>query len=218
MNVPVERRGTAAGPPGVPAEDFARTTRDAVAADRAVADGLVPFHAAAVESDGRVVVLAGVSGAGKSTLAAAAVMAGWGFVADEVAAVSPTDRTVHPFHRPIGIRRAGALALGLAFPNDITVAGDATDVDASTLGALSGGGALHSIVLVDWSAGSRPAAVRVEPAEAMVELLQHLVVGDDAVTHCFGGINALVRAVPVVRLTFPTVADGVRLLDEVLAA
>ena len=66
----------------------------------------VPLHAAGVRTDGGgVIALAGSSGAGKSTLGAAAMLAGWGFLAEEIAAVDPVSLAVRPYHRPVGLRR-----------------------------------------------------------------------------------------------------------------
>jgi len=56
------------------------------------------------------------SHSGKSTLAAAAVLAGYPYVADEITAVSPDDLSVRRFHRPIGLRRGGSGAVGVEYP------------------------------------------------------------------------------------------------------
>ena len=46
---------------------------------------LIPIHAAAVDRDGRAIVLAGQSHTGKSTFAGWLTAHGWGFLTDEVA-------------------------------------------------------------------------------------------------------------------------------------
>lgn len=51
--------------------------------------GIVPIHAAAIEVDGRAVLLAGASGAGKSTLAAAFLRRGHRVLSDDVAPLDP---------------------------------------------------------------------------------------------------------------------------------
>ena len=73
------------------------------------------LHAGSVTVHGLGVVFVGQSGAGKSTLTAAMVLAGHGYIADEVAAIA-SDTTIRAFHRPIGLRSAGATALGLCVP------------------------------------------------------------------------------------------------------
>ena len=80
------------------------------------APGCVPLHAAAIDTAAGVIAIAGQSGAGKSTLCAAAVLAGYPYVADEIAAVSTRRPAGAPFHRPIGLRRGGAAAIGVDYP------------------------------------------------------------------------------------------------------
>ncbi len=196
-----------------PHSDEASDQRDERRAEAAVRNGSVPIHGAAIAASVGNIVLAGVSGSGKSTLAAAAALAGWGYIADEVAAVDPTTLEVSPYHRPIGLRRAGAEALGLPFPPERTVPGDAIDwpVDPER---RSPGGAVRLIALVNWQLDAPPACDEVAPAQAMVELLQHLVVHDDALAWCFGAVESIVRTVPVVRLTYTHPQNGLALLVE----
>ena len=96
----------------VKASDLVEQLAEANHAAVQAAVGCVPLHGSAIDSVAGVIVLAGRSMAGKSTLAAAAVLAGYPYVADELAAISPDDFTVRPYHRPIGLRRGGASAIG----------------------------------------------------------------------------------------------------------
>ena len=164
-----------------------------------------------------VVVLAGASGSGKSTLAAAATLHGWGYVADEVAAVDPATLVASPYHRPIGLRRQGAEALGLPFPPGRTVPGDAVDwpVDPAR---HSPGGTVRLIALVLWDPDAPTTCDEVAPAQAMVELMQHLVVHDEHVAWCFRAVETIVRTVPVVRLTYADPPAGLAHLAEYLDA
>jgi HprK-related kinase A len=68
------------------------------------------LHAAAVERDGRAVLMTGHSGAGKSTLAALLGERGWRFLGDEFALLGLEDGRVHPFPRPVSLKNE---ALGL---------------------------------------------------------------------------------------------------------
>jgi hypothetical protein len=193
------------------------TDRDALAAAAAVAAGRIPFHGAAVARGEHVMVLTGQSGSGKSTLAAAAALAGWGYVADEVAPVDPSTRLVSAYHRPIGLRRQAAQALGLPFPANRTVPGDA--VDWSVPAELhSAGGTLHTLVVAWWDHDDDAVdtVTVLDPAQAMVELLQHLVAEDAHLTACFSGIEHLVHRVPVARLVYTSPAAGVAALDALL--
>jgi hypothetical protein len=175
----------------------------------------VPLHAAGVRTaGGGVIALAGSSGAGKSTLGAAAMLAGWGFLAEEIAAVDPVSLAVRPYHRPIGLRRGGAGALGIEYPefddgrySDVYPWPVPTDRRAHD-------GTLLGIALVHRN-DTDVAITEVGQARALAELVEHTVVPDDErVAAVFGLLDSLVRRVPIVRLAYDTPADGVGLLDE----
>ena len=179
--------------------------------------GHVPLHAASVEQVGAVVALAGRSRAGKSTLAAAAVLAGYGYLADEITAVSPLDLSVRPFHRPIGLRRGGAAAIGVDYPDSKDGRYDQVypwDVDEQLV--RSQGGTLVGIVLVEWGGDHEPLLSDVAPAQGLVELSQHTVIPDEQLAPAFGALDSIVRRVPIVRMQYGTTADGLALLAEAM--
>ena len=62
------------------------------------------LHAAAVERNGRAVVMPGPSGAGKSTLCISLVSRGWRLLSDEFAMVQPSDGLLQPHPRPISLK------------------------------------------------------------------------------------------------------------------
>lgn len=74
------------------------------------------LHAAAVERDGRAVILTGESGAGKSTLAALLQPRGWRLLADEFVLIDPATGLVHPFPRPVSLKNAAIAAAQAVFP------------------------------------------------------------------------------------------------------
>ncbi len=177
----------------------------------------VPFHAAAVRHPtGGVVALVGSSGAGKSTLGAAALRAGWGFLAEEIAAVDPTTRAVRPYHRPIGLRSGGAAALAIGYPTDQTGVYDdvfpwpVPAADRHTEGTLIG------IALV--SRNQSPVGIDdVSPAPALAELIEHTVVpDDDRVVDVFRTLDRMVRDTPIARLVYDTPRQGMDLLNELV--
>ncbi len=185
------------------------------AAEAAV--GCVPLHAASIETIVGVVALAGQSHSGKSTLAAAAVLAGYSYVADEITAVCPDDLSVRPFHRPIGLRRGGAGAVGVEYP---TAPDDRYRFvypwEVGDEFTLSSGGTLAGIVLVEWGARCEPAIIDVGPALALTSLTQHAVVHDEVYAPAFEGLNRIVRAVPTVRMTYSTTAESLELLASLV--
>jgi HprK-related kinase A len=62
------------------------------------------LHAAAVERDGRALLMTGESGSGKSTLAALLGERGWRFMGDEFALVDLADGRLHPFPRSVSLK------------------------------------------------------------------------------------------------------------------
>ncbi len=195
------------------ASDLVEQLAEANLAAVHAAVGCVPLHGAAIDSAAGVIVLAGRSMAGKSTLAAAAVLAGYPYVADELAAISPDDFTVRPYHRPIGLRRGGASAIGVEYP-DGEQYGIVYPWDVDL--ARSDGGTLAGIALVAWDADAAPVIEDVRPPQAMVELTEHTVVHDDDFAPSFGGLQQIVRAVPVVRLRYATTGQSLELLADLV--
>jgi hypothetical protein len=179
------------------------------------APGCVPLHAAAIDTAAGVIAIAGQSGAGKSTLCAAAVRAGHPYVADEIASVDPDTLHVHPFHRPIGLRREGAAAIGVAYP-------DSSDGRYEIVypwpvtGPLSHGGPLAGIVLVARSSDTPPAIDVVEGPAALLELSQHTVIADELLGVGFVALDRIVRAVPVARITYDTADQALDLLAQLI--
>lgn len=183
------------------------------AARRALAQGRVPLHAAAVERAGRVVALCGPSGAGKSTLAAAGVIGGLRYVADEIVAVDPLTLDVTTFHRPIGLRPDGARRLGVETEGPPSAGGSAAWMP--DLDRCSDGGRLVVLAVV----ARRPGPPDREPvtgAGALVDLVAHTVVPDGDVHGVFDGLERLVRSIPVVRLRYGELTDGVALVEGLL--
>lgn len=75
------------------------------------------LHAAAVERDGRAIVMTGESGAGKSTLAALLQARGWRLMADEFVLLEPISGLIHPFPRPVSLKKGAIDVAAAAFPD-----------------------------------------------------------------------------------------------------
>lgn len=150
----------------------ARTTDDGEALRRLVHDAEfriamyasddVFLHAAAVEWEGRAVVVPGASFSGKSTLAAALLRAGAGYLSDEYAVLDARGH-VAPFARRLMLRdQTGHLA---ARPH-------ATELGARVLTrALP----LGAVVLTRWEAGAHWEPRQVTRAAAMFAMLEHAI-------------------------------------------
>ncbi len=62
------------------------------------------LHSAAVERDGRCLMLPGKPGSGKSTLTASLVLQGWRLLSDELCVLPPGTTDVLPVPRPVGLK------------------------------------------------------------------------------------------------------------------
>lgn len=181
--------------------------------------GHLLLHAAAVERDGRTLLLTGESGAGKSTLAALMGEQGWRLLGDEFALIDLEHGVVHPFPRLVSLKN--------------NAIGQFSSVDSGRWGPrLDGtpkGQIRHLVPAADAVArmdepampvailfprfGAGPAVRPVARSEVFMRLTQ-------ASTNYVGlgerGYDALVRlvsAVPALAIDFPDGATGVRLAE-----
>lgn len=183
-----------------------------IAARRAAANGFAVLHGGCAAIDGRAFAVVGHSHAGKSTLTTALTRAGWGFIADEVVAVD-SDGIVHPFHRPIGLRRGGAEHLGFEIPD-----GPYDSVYPYRVGAkgtLTGPTPLTSIKFLQRSDALAPATRRVPPAEALYELATQTLGASTLERKTFKRLEMLVRTTPTYELRYAHVADGASAVGQV---
>jgi hypothetical protein len=106
----VSRGGTriACSPPGVAPWSWQRFLVGRILPWASVLRGLEPFHASAVDIDGRAVAIVGHSGAGKTSLALQLTARGAGFVTDDVLAVDEQDGVLraHPGAGIVAVRPA----------------------------------------------------------------------------------------------------------------
>ncbi len=88
---------------------------------RAIMDQIERFlvlHAAALERDGRALLVAGPSGSGKTTLTLALLERGFRLLSDDFSPLERTSGLVHPFLKAAGIRPGAAQALASAITGD----------------------------------------------------------------------------------------------------
>lgn len=156
---------------------------------------LIPVHAAGVARDGRALVLAGASHSGKSTLAGWLTAHGWEFLTDEVALLDHRPDgsvVVHPFWRPIGVRRPGPLDEYVEAPTNRAE----VLIPASQLGRLGTTASLSAIVFPRHEPGSEPVAEPRSRAEAVRELATHLPTLGSRGEAVFDAIVGITGAVP----------------------
>lgn len=183
--------------------------------------GLLVLHAAAVEVEGRAVVIAGNSGMGKSTTAAALVRTGGRLLADDVVAIDlggaqPTVPAGSPHLR---LMPESLLALGedpeslprLRENYEKRQLEGAEGVDRVPLGAIF---VLEEAALLD--------APRMAPSEALRELLVQsycadLLTGAATARH-FRQCGTVAASVPVYRLHRPRALGRLAQLADLVAA
>ncbi len=111
--------------------------------------GHLLVHAGGVERGGQVVAIAGQSGRGKSTLTAALVQRGFAYLTDELLAVDPTTRSVLPYAKPLDLDPIACRQLDLVVDGERRAGKDRQPVPVAQLGAVSTGGTLVLVVLLD---------------------------------------------------------------------
>jgi HprK-related kinase A len=93
------------------------------------------LHAAALERNGRAVILPGDPGAGKSTLTAALMLSGWRLLSDEITLVDRDDASLVGLARPVSLKNASIEVIRGAFPHAI-VGAPAHDTHKGTVAHL----------------------------------------------------------------------------------
>jgi hypothetical protein len=120
--------------------------------------------------------------------------------------------TVHPFWRPVGVRRPGPL------DEYVDVPGDESEVlvPASRLGRLGTVAALAAIVFPRYEPGSRPAFEPRSGAAAVWELATHLPTLGSGGAAVFDAIVGIVSAVPCYSLAVDDLAAAAAALERLV--
>lgn len=183
---------------------------------------VVPMHAAGLVHQGRAIALIGPSHSGKSTLSGWLTKSGWGFLTDEVCLVdtSVVPPVVHPFWRPIGVRRPGPLDefIGEAGPESEIL------VPASELGTLATPAPLVALVCPTYREGAEGLLEPLSPAAALTLIAQQLPsLGRDG-GRVFQALAGLVETLPAFALdvddldhataTLETLVDDLVAVDD----
>ena len=172
-------------------------------------------HAAAAEIDGCGLMFPGASTSGKTTLAGWIGLQGGAFVADEVVAVRGADRSMIPYHRPLGLRPGGPLESGFIDAMSFETAFDGYE-KLAPMSALGGSLssrpfiAIHAIVFPQYTPG---AVVSLKPLPKSDAFQRLCSLSPGLAEHgvaVFSALAGLVRDRP----TFELVSDDLgRALD-----
>jgi hypothetical protein len=133
------------------------------------------IHAGAVSTTTDVaVLLSGPAGSGKSTLVTALVRAGFGYLTDEAAAIDPVTRLVHPYPRPIALKRPpGDVFPGLRPLSDdpeLVMSQWHVDPDDIRAGCVARPAPIGFVLLLRYEPGSRTELTPVSKGQAAHEL------------------------------------------------
>lgn len=175
---------------------------------------VVPMHAAGLVRNGHALALIGPSHSGKSTLAGWLAKSGWGFLTDEVSLLDTAAGrpVVHPFWRPIGVRRPGPLDEFIDEPGvDTEVL-----VPASRLGALGSPAPLVGLVCPTYTAGADTALESLSPAAALSLIADQLPsLGRDG-AQVFHALARVVESVPAFTMSVDDLNDATGALEQLV--
>ncbi|MEK7424074.1 MAG: hypothetical protein AAB131_09570 [Actinomycetota bacterium] len=172
---------------------------------------LAAMHGGTFEVDGVAVAVAGVSGAGKSTTVAAAVLQQHGYLSDEVCAIDIGSWKVRPYHRPIGLRTAGAAAIGVPIPSPVVDYAFVYPWRVSAVGRLAESAPLGLIALVERRPGPVE-LVELRPADALVRLAALTLGSAGNERLLFRRFEQVARAIRVIELRHDDVFAAVDVL------
>ncbi len=184
------------------------------------------IHAAAVERDGRALVLPAPSGAGKSTLCAALVQRGWRLLSDELALLDIASGQLLGMARPVNLKN-GSIDLVRRFAPEAVFSAAVHDTIKGTVALMRAPDDAvrrrHEpatpawIVLPRWQSG---AAARLQPQGAAQAFMLLAGQGFNYGVHGRAGFDALGRLLDrcdCLQFSYGALDDAVACLDELAA-
>jgi hypothetical protein len=175
--------------------------------------GSILLHAGAVELEGRVVVIAGVSGQGKSTLTAALVRSGFSYVTDELVIIDPSTGFVRPYLKPLDLGAESMKMLDLDLDDEFVI--DKKHVVPSEVGAVSTGGRVALIVILDPDAGEMDEIESMGPVDALTKMLPNVFAETHESLDSLDQLADLCAYVPVIRMARRPIAENVEAIRAI---
>ncbi len=161
------------------------------------ARGRVFVHAGVVGWGGRAIILPGRSFSGKTTLVAALVRAGATFYSDEFA-VLDEQGLVHPFARPLSIRKEGS--------------SEGVLVRVEELGGRQGSEPLPvgAVVMSSYRPGGRWRPRKISQGRAILEIMSHTLSARSHPDFVLPVLHTVVRSAPVFKTRRGEADDAAR--------
>jgi len=181
------------------------------------------LHAAAVERDGKALLLPAYPGGGKSTLAASLASRDWRLLSDEFAVVADERGTVLPFARPPAIKNAAIdvlrafapeISFGPVIPNTRKGTIAHMRVPRASLELGDAGATVGMIAFPEFQAGATIAVARIGEADAFMRLAVHSFNYDVLGARAFHMAGALVRSCPCHVLRYGDLSDAHAALES----
>jgi HprK-related kinase A len=182
------------------------------------------LHSAAVERDGRAVLLPAWPGSGKSTLAASLACAGWRFLSDEFGVVG-AGHEVRPFARPAAlknesidvIRGVAPANVGPVYPRTRKGAVAHFRVPVASLARAAEPASIAAVVFPDFARGAQATVQPMTPAVAFLKLAHNAfnyeVIGERG----FRAVGDIVRHAPARILRYGDLGAAHAAIDAILA-
>jgi len=180
------------------------------------------LHAAAVEREGKAVLLTGHSGAGKSTLSALLGERGWRFMGDEFALLDPESGLIHSFPRTVSLKNESLALFGQVDPARLGPVMEGTPKGtirhlrppANAVARMAEPAEPALILFPRFGSNMAGEAREVGSAEVFVRLTQastnYVALGRRG----FVALTRLVSSVPARAIDYATSDEGVRLVEE----
>ncbi len=179
------------------------------------------FHAGAVASQGRGVLLPGASGSGKSTLTTALLGAGFDLLSDEVAVVGHASRALRPYPRCLSLRHDVLDRLGLAPEPDGDADPSATRmVHPTEIGRRFATGPVPTALIVAprFVADGPTELRRLSPGQAVLTLMESACSLRHWKVQGLDWVIALVTSVPAYALSFADLDEAVACVQRACSA
>lgn len=180
------------------------------------------LHAAAVERDGKAIILTGESGSGKSTLAALLGESGWRLLADEFVLIDPDSGLVHPFPRAISLKNSSIAELTTLIGDEsrfgpllkATPKGDLRHLRPNGTAIAGMDAPVRPALILFPRFGGHPEVAGIGQAELFVRLTQgstnYIALGERG----FHALTRLATRVPAAMFAYPDTAAGLATVEQ----